>query len=118
MTTKEITINGKNYPVVFNMKTMSNFEEIIEKGFFEVNLNTTKNRMALIMSAVLAADNGTELKIEDMFGQGDWDAYMQITTAYSVVMKLADEFFPIPKVEKKNDGQPSEEETEDEGSKN
>ena len=28
MTQKEITINGKNYPVIFTLATISNFEEI------------------------------------------------------------------------------------------
>lgn len=40
MKLKYIDINGVVYPVVFTMQTMTNFEEIINKGFFEANWNT------------------------------------------------------------------------------
>ena len=118
MTQKKITINGKEYPVVFNLKTLSNFEEITNQGFFESKLSKTTERMAIIMSAVLAADKNTDLTIEDMQGQQDWDAYLQITKAYNEVMALAAEFFPIPEVEKGKDPEPKEEDQEGEQPKN
>lgn len=117
----EITINGKNYPIVFNLMTMSNFEDIVDKGFFEVNLNTTHNRMALVMAAVLAADKDTTLTVEELRGNDDWNAYLQITEAYTTLMKLADTFFPISEVAKGNE-EPAKieesEETEETESKN
>ena len=118
MKTKEITINGKQYPVVFTLKTLSNFEEITNQGFFESKLTKTTERMAIIMSAVLAADKDTTLTIEDIQGQQDWEAYLQITKAYNEVMALASEFFPIPEVEKYKDPEPKEDEQETEQPKN
>ena len=57
MTKKEITINGKQYPVIFDMQTIMNFEEVTGgKSFFTENLTTLKNRIALIIAAVTAAD--------------------------------------------------------------
>ena len=118
MKQKVITINGKEYPVVFTLKTLSNFEEITNKGFFETKLNKTTERMAMIMAAVLAADKDTALTIEELQGKEDWDAYLQINQAYNEVMTLASEFFPIPEVEKGKDPEPKDEDLEGEKPKN
>ena len=38
-----ITINGKQYPVIFDMQTIMNFEEVTSgKSFFTENLTTLK----------------------------------------------------------------------------
>lgn len=113
-----ITINGTNYPVIFTLLTLSNFEEITNKGFFETNLNTTNNRMAIIVAAVLAADKDTKLTIEELRGKDSWEDYVQISKAYAVIMKLANDFFPIPEVEKGKDQKPEEQEEEGDKSKN
>ena len=118
MTQKTITINGKQYPVVFNLKTLSNFEEITNQGFFESKLNKTTERMAMVMAAVLAADKDADLKIDELQGKEDWEAYLQINKAYAEVMTLASEFFPIPEVEKGKEPEPTENEEEDEKPKN
>ena len=117
MTSQKITINGKEYPVVFTLLTMSNFEEITDKGLFEANLNKINNRMAFVMAAVLLADKDTKLTIEEMRGKESFDDYKQIVEAYNVVMTLANDFFHIPEVEK-NDEKPAEEKTDGEGVKN
>lgn len=109
MIQKEITVNGKNYPVIFTLATLSNFEEITGKPFFGSDLDMVKNRIAIICAAALAADGNTELTVEELRGQETWNDYMQITNAYSIVMKLAEKFFPIPEVKKK------EEPTEEDG---
>ena len=106
-----IKINGVEYPVVFNLLTMSNFEEITNKGFFEANLNKINERMAIVMAAVLAADKDTSLTIDIMRGKETLEDYKQIVEAYSVVMLLANDFFNIPEVEKEKE----EEEKTDEG---
>lgn len=113
-----ITINGTDYPVVFTLLTMSNFEEITNKGFFEANMNTTNNRMAIIIAATLAYNEKTTLTIEELRGKETFDDYKQIVSAYNIVMDLANDFFKIPEVEKKNNEQPSDEKTEGEGVKN
>lgn len=117
MTQKEITINGETYPVIFTLLTLSNFEEITNQGFFEANLSKTSNRMAIVMAAALAADEDTKLTLEKMRGEETFDDYKQIVAAYTIVMSLAEKFFPIPEVEKK-DEQPADENAEGEGVKN
>ena len=103
MTSQKITINGKEYPVVFTLLTMSNFEEITEKGFFEANMSKTNVRLAVVVAAALAADNNTKLTIEEMRGGETFEDYKQINEAFTIVMNLAQDFFKIPKVEETED---------------
>ena len=110
MTQKEITINGKNYPVIFTLATLSNFEEIAKIAFFNADLGMVKNRIALICAAAIAADENTKLTVEDLRGKETWEDYVQIATAYTVVMELAGKFFHMPEIEKGNvEEQPTEE---------
>ena len=114
MNKKEITINGKTYPIAFTMDTMINFEEIADKSFFETDLKKMKDRLALVMAAVIAADGKTKLTVEDLRGNGDFDAVQQLIAAFNVVMEASTEFFKIPAVEPK-DEKPKD---DDEGAKN
>ena len=110
MTQTEITINGKTYPVIFTLATLSNFEEIANKAFFNADLGMVKNRIALICAAAIAANENTKLTVEELRGNETWEDYVQIAKAYNVVMKLAEKFFPVPEIEKANDEeQPAEE---------
>ena len=109
-----IKINGVNYPVVFDLLALSNFEEITDKGFFEANLNKINNRMAIVMAAVLSADKDTKLTIEEMRGKESFDDYKQIVEAYNIVMTLANDFFKIPEVVKSKDPKPEEQVQEQE----
>lgn len=113
-----IKINGVEYPVVFDLLTMSNFEEITNKGFFEANLNKINERMAIVMAAALAADKDTSLTIDIMRGKETFEDYKQIVEAYSVVMLLANNFFNIPEVEKEKEEKTEEGEGEDDKPKN
>lgn len=112
-----IKINGVEYPVVFTLLTMSNFEEITNKAFFEANLLTTNNRIAIVIAAALAADKDTELTFEGMRGNETFDDYKQIVAAFNTVMELANDFFKVPGVEPKPE-QPAAEKTDGEGVKN
>lgn len=112
-----VTINGVSYPVVFNLLTLSNFEEITKQGFFEANLVTTNNRIAIVIAAALAADKDTKLTVEDMRGQETFDDYKQIVAAFNTVMELANDFFKVPGVEPKPE-KTAEDETEGDGVKN
>ena len=115
MTKKEITINGKQYPVIFDMQTIMNFEEVTSgKSFFTENLMTLKNRIALIIAAVTAADENTQLEVKDITGNHSMAEVQQIIAAYAVIDSLAAEFFKIPEIEKKNNPEPPAEETESE----
>lgn len=111
MKTKEITIGGKNYPVAFSMKTMLNFEEISGKPFFGELFDHLKERIALIMSAALTADDNTKLTIEDLMKGDEWERVKELMAGYNIVMELCAEFMEIPAVEPKPEN-PSEESQE------
>ena len=110
MKQKEITVNGKNYPVVFTLATISNFEEITGKPFFKADLDIIKNRIAIICAAAIAADENTKLTVEELRGNEDLEAYKQIGTVYNTIVEMAAEFFHIPPTEKKEAEQPASEE--------
>ena len=112
MKQKEITVNGKNYPVVFTLATLSNFEEITGKPFFKADLDMIKNRIAIICAAAIAADENTKLTVEELRGNEDLEAYKQIGAVYNTIVEMAAEFFHIPPTEKKEAEQPA---AEDEG---
>lgn len=99
----EITIGGKQYPVIFTLATINNFEEIVKQSFFEANMNTVKNRIALIMAAALAADENTKLTVEDIRGNEDLEAYQQISEAFIVIGELSKEFFKVTDADKQAD---------------
>ena len=109
-----VTINGVNYPIVFDLQALTNFEDITKQGFFEANLNTTNNRIAIVRGAAISADKNTALTVEEMRGKGTFDDYKQIVEAYNVVMTLANDFFKIPEVEKNKDPKPEEQEQDQE----
>lgn len=113
MQQKEITIGGKQYPVVFTLKTMMNFEEITGKSFFGETFDTFKSRIALIISAVVAADENAGITIEQLTNADTWQAAQDIVKAYVAVMELSAKFFNIPEVEPKDEKLADE--TEEEG---
>jgi hypothetical protein len=114
MQQKEITIGGKTYPVVFTLKTMMNYEEITKgKSFFGETFDTFKSRIALIISAVFAADENADITVEQLTNAETWQEAQDIIKAYVAVMELSAKFFNIPEVEPK-DEKPADE-TEEEG---
>jgi hypothetical protein len=118
MKQKEITVNGKNYPVIFTLATLSNFEEITGKPFFKADLDMIKNRIAIICAAAIAADENTELTVEELRGNEDLEAYKQIGTVYNTIVEMAAEFFKIPLTDKKEAEQPAKEDEGGEKPKN
>lgn len=103
---KEITINGKTYPVVFNMKTILGYEQISGKSFFGEDFSKMSERLALITAAVVSAGGKEELSIDDMINADKLELVQEILTAYTVVIEMVNEFFKKPDVEPK----PNEEE--------
>lgn len=112
---KEVTIAGVQYPVTFDFQTLLNFEQITNKSFFDTDFTKIVDRMALIMAAVLTADEDTKLTVELLKGKGDWDAVKDIITAYGVVMDLASAFFHVPEVVKQSEERESEGQKDDTG---
>jgi hypothetical protein len=122
MTQKKITSNGKEYPIVFTMDTLMNFETIVGKSFFETDFKTLKDRMALVIAAVITAKEDTDLTIEDIIGDKGFDALQQIINTYLVISELLVEFTKVPAVvsnsEKEEQQQTGEEEQKETGEKN
>lgn len=114
MNEKEITINGKQYPVKFDMQAMMNFEEITGESFFNSKFESLKSRIALIISAAIAADSQSKITVEELKGEGDIKAIMAIVTAYKTVSELMADFFTVPAIEQQNEPEPSD----GEGAKN
>ena len=112
---QEITIAGVQYPVTFDFQTLLNFEQITNSSFFETTFNKTVDRMALIMAAVLTADEDTKLTVDLLKGKGDWDAVKDIIAAYGVVMDLASAFFKVPEVVKQAEEKEAEGQKDDTG---
>jgi hypothetical protein len=118
MKQKEITVNGVQYPVIFTLATLSNFEEITGEAFFKADLDIIKNRIAIICAAAIAADKNTKLTVEELRGNEDLEAYKQIAEVYNIVFKMAAEFFHVPLTEEKKDEQPADESEGGEKTKN
>lgn len=116
MTQKEITINGVNYPIIFTMDTLMNFESIVNKSFFETDFKTLKDRMALIIAAVITANENTTLTVESMKGNGDLKAVQQIIASYNIVAEAMGEFFKVPEVLKNAEAE--EQQEKDDNAKN
>ena len=121
MTTKEITIQGKQYPVLFDLQTMLNFESNTGRSFFTVDFEhmSLDDRINLIHAAVKSADDSVKLTVDGIKGQRSFDDMKAIMAASNEIVIMSADFFPISEIEKKNNPEPPAEETEgDEKPKN
>ena len=118
METKKISVNGKKYPVVFNLQTIIYYEKEAKKTFFGEDFKQTEDRIYLIAAAAKSADANTSLTTDKIKGAQDLKAVREIMAAYDVVMAMAGVFFEIPDVEKKNNPEPPQEEEGEDKPKN
>lgn len=118
MNEKKVTINGKEYPVVFNIKTMLNYEGITGTSFFREKFDKLKERMVLVLAAALSADENTTLTLADLTERDSWKAIQEVIAAFAVAMQLAEEFFEIPAVVAAAEPQPTEKEEQEDSVKN
>lgn len=102
-----VTLLGKEYPVVFNMKTIIGFEDIVDHSFFGEKFEKMSSRMAIVIAAIGAADKDADIKAGELLDIADWQTAKELVAAYAKVMELAGEFFRIPAVEpeEKPDGE-------------
>ena len=114
METKKITINGKKYPVVFNLQTIIYYEKDAKKTFFGEDFKQTEDRIYLIAAAAKSADVNTTLTINKIKGAQDLKAVREIMASYDVVMAMAGVFFEIPAVEKQNNPEQQQEDQDGE----
>jgi len=96
---EQIVIKGKQYPVVFTMLTMINYEDIAGKQFFGESFNSIKQQLALVVAAAKAADNEAKITVEQLADTADQEQMKEVFTAVGVVMRLYAEFFAKPAVE-------------------
>ena len=110
MNKKEITINGKQYQVAFDLQTMLNFEQNVGRSFFTIDFNnlSIENRISLIHAAVKSADENTQLTVEDIKGQRKFDDLNAILAASNTIVMLSLEFLQIPDVEKEQEQEQQE----------
>jgi len=95
--------------VVFCMKTMVGYEEIVGKGWFSTEWADVKlrERMALVVAAILAANEKSKISADDLLAIDSMDGMKELLEASNTVMELSTEFFKLPEVEK-TDEQPAE----------
>ena len=121
MKQKEITINDKKYPVVFDLQTMLVFENNTGRSFFTVDFEhmSLDDRINIIHAAVKSADDKTTLTVDGIKGQRSFDDMKAILSASNEIIIMSADFFPIPEIEKKNNPEPpAEEQSDDEKPKN
>lgn len=102
MKNKEITFNGKSYPVVINMSAMLAYERLMGKPFLGNSFDLMEDRIALIAAAAFGADENTDFKAEDMMKADNYKEVNEILDAFNVVLKLTLEFFDVPAIEREN----------------
>ena len=109
----KITIDGKEYPVEFNMSTLIAFEATAGHSFFADQFNTMYSRILLVFAAMFAVDDSIEMtvltKSKDFRG---------IISAYSEVEKMALDFFKVPEVVKDAEQQESQDKKDKTDTKN
>ena len=91
MNEKTVTIDGKEYPVRFNMSTLIAFEQTSDKSFFGENFDKLYSRVILVFAAMFAADE--KITTEVLLNSNDWQ---RITRAFNTIMEMAAEFFKVP----------------------
>ena len=111
MNQKEITINGKQFPVVFTVKTMMGFEDITGVSFFGKDFKSIGDKTALVFAAIIAADDKADITFDDLMNADKVQTLNDIAEAFNVIDSLANDFFGIPKVEPQPD--PTEEKSDD-----
>lgn len=107
--TKEVTILGKTYPVVFVLQTILNYENLNKgKSFFGEKFEDTMSRIRLVVSAILAANKDAEINFDELLKIDTWDKTMEIMSAFAVVMELSAKFFHMPEIEPKDEPAPAD----------
>lgn len=98
MKQKTITIDGREYPVVFNMSTLVLYEQTVNKSFFGEDFAKLYNRIILIYAAMWAADENVNSDV--LMQCQDWKG---INDAFLTVSEMATEFFNIPEIIKQDE---------------
>lgn len=90
---RKVTIDGKEYPVIFDISTLIAFEQTSDKSFFGENFDKLYSRIVLVFAAMYSADKS--ITDEIVIHSKDWQG---ITNAFNIVMEMAQDFFRVPRV--------------------
>ena len=93
MNERTVTIDGKEYPVNFDMSTLIAFEQTSDKSFFGENFDKLYSRVTLVWAAMFAANENITTDV--VLKSKDWQG---ITQAFNTIMEMAAEFFKVPKI--------------------
>ena len=111
---KEVTILGITDPIEFTLQTLLNYEELNNgQSFFNAKFESIKERIAIVVSAILAADKDADIDFDRLAKIDNWQQMQEIVAAYVTVMELSTKFFNIPEIEQKHDPAPAETESDD-----
>ena len=100
--TEKSNYQRQEYPVVFNLQTILNYEELSGRSFFDDPLKRLQSQISLVFSAIIAADENTSVKAEDFLKADSGKAVTDIINAFTVVMTMAGDFFKTPAVAAKD----------------
>lgn len=95
MEQRTIHICNKEVPVAFNLGTLLSYEEIVGSSFFGAEFKNIRERVALILSAVISANPETDIKFEDIISGDNFEDFVK---AFNTVSEMSVEFFKLPKV--------------------
>jgi hypothetical protein len=110
---RTVTIDGKEYPVKFNMSTLIAFEQTSDKSFFGENFDKLYSRVILVFAAMFAADE--KITTDVLLNSNDWQG---ITRAFNTIMEMAAEFFKVPKIVADAEAKETTTEKEEKAAKN
>ena len=110
---RKVTIDGKEYPVKFNMSTLIAFEQTSNNSFFSENFDKLYSRVTLVWAAMFSADENITTDV--LLKSKDWQG---ITAAFNTIMEMAAEFFKVPKIVADAEAKETTTEKEEKSAKN
>jgi len=90
-----ITVGGREVPVTFTLGTLLSYEEIAGKPFIGETFDRFRERVALVLAAIVSADPETEVTFENIIAT---DNFADISAGFETVSRMATAFFEMPKV--------------------
>lgn len=95
MKTREITILGKTLKVRFSLLSQIMFEQLSGKSFWELDTNSSKDRMVLYLAVLSSSNEGEMLTADELLKQCSLEDIRQIDQA---VLSSMTEWSTIPAV--------------------
>lgn len=84
---KEISILGQNVTLAFNLAAQIAYEDITGKAFELTNIKSVKDRTALYMACIIAGDENTNIKIDQLLTELKGDELIVLDNAVAEMIK-------------------------------